>query len=242
MSQPQPGPYYPPPPQSKKWSKGTIIAVVIAVVVIAVLVVGLGGYAGIQIYRASLQPNIQATNINIPRGIADPRTSTVSDAGRVVNSWTFDYTTSLPGTYTLVWDNSFSVFTSKSVSVTYTASGSTHGQSFTVQPGNTEQLMFNLGTGIRIYGNFAVFGGSNDVNFYITAQTCTQTVNFSFTLVNSGASNGYATVQFMVDGQAAWTNRYYVTQGQQVGENGSVALSDCSGHVENLVVSQQEKA
>jgi len=49
---------------------------------------------------------------------------------------------------------------------------------------------------------FTISGGSgNDTDFYIAADTCTQTVNFSFTLVNSESANGYATVQIELDGQ-----------------------------------------
>jgi len=145
--------------------------------------------------------------------------------GRVTSPGSFDYTTSLPGTYTLVWDNIFSVITSKSVSVTYTVSGSTHSQSFTVQPGHNYELSFNLGNGDRVYGNFAVSGGSNDVNFYITAQTCTETVSFSFTLVNPGSANGFATARLLEDGKdTTWSNRYYVPQGGQVQGSGTITF------------------
>jgi hypothetical protein len=195
------------------------------------------------IYQASLQPNIQATAVNIGTPTAYPSTSTPVDQGRVTSPGSFDYTASVPGTYTLIWDNSFSVFTSKSVSVTYTVSGSSHSQSFTVQPGHSEQLSFDLVAGDRVYGNFAVSGGSNDVNFYITAHTCTQTVSFSFTLVNPGNANGFATVRLTEDGRdTSWANRYYVPQGGQVQGSGTVSLPDCSSHTLRVVVSIQEKA
>src|SRR5712692_4557681 len=60
-------------------------------------------------------------------------------------------------------------------------------------------------------------GSGNDTDFYIAADTCTQTVNFSFTLVNSGSANGYATVQIQIDGQTNWTNRYFVARGSASG-------------------------
>ncbi len=209
----------------------------------AIVLIAVGSFAGTRIYQASLQPNIQATAISIGTPTTDPRFGNAVNDGRVTNSVSFDYTTSLPGTYVLVWDNSFSIFTSKSVSVTYMVSGSTHTQSFTVQPGHSEQLSFNLGTGDRIYGNFAVSGGSNDVNFYITAQTCIQTVGFSFILVNPGNANGFATVRLTEDGQdTTWSNRYLVPQSGNVQGSGTVTLPDCGSHILNVVVSSQEKA
>ena len=238
MTQPQPQPSAP-PSQSKKIFAGLGVG---AIALVIILVVILGGIGGTLIYQAAQQPNIQVTNINIPQATAIPRTSTVVDGGRVVNSGTFDYTTTLPGTYTLVFDNSFSVFSSKSVAVSFTVAGASDSNSFVVQPGNVANLDFTLTAGNRLTGTFSVSGGSgDDIDFYVTARTCTQTVNFSFVLVNSGSANGYATVQFQVDGQAFWTNRYFVAQGQQLPENGSVVLSDCNGHAYNIVVSKTEK-
>jgi hypothetical protein len=133
LSQPQPSPLYPPPqPKSRKFSRNAAMGIVI---IVAALVVA-GGYGGTRIYQDSLQPNIQATAVNIGTPSTSPSSSTAVNDGRVTSPGSFDYTTSLPGTYALVWDNSFSVFTSKSVSVSYTVSGSTHTQSFTVQPGD----------------------------------------------------------------------------------------------------------
>jgi hypothetical protein len=213
------------------------------VVVIILVVVILGGIGGTVVYQAAQQPNIHVTAINIPQGTTNPQSSTVADNGRVANSGTFDYTTTLPGTYAITFDNSFSTFSSKSVSVSYTAAGASGSKSFVVGAGNVETVSFTLSTGDRLYGSFSVSGGSgNDINFYITAQTCTQTVNFSFTLVNSGSANGYATVEFQSDGTVLWTNHYYVAQGQQLPERGNVGLSDCSGHNYNILISQTQKS
>src|SRR6266852_7050363 len=157
LSQPQPSAIYPPPPDKpRRLSKNAVIGIII---IVAALIVA-GGYGGNRIYQDSLQPNIQATAVNIGTPSTNPSSSTPVDDGRVTSPGSFDYTTSLPGTYALVWDNSFSVITSKSVSVTYTVSGSSHTQSFTVKPGTYQELSFSLSTGDRIYGNFAVSVGS----------------------------------------------------------------------------------
>jgi len=211
------------------------------IVIVVVAILG-GGIGGTVVYQAAQQPNIQATSINIPQAITNPQYSIPVNDHIVANSGTFDYTTTLPGTYVLTFDNSFSTFSSKSVSVSYTAAGISATKSFVVSGGNTEELSFTLSNGDRLYGSFSVSGGSgNDIAFYITAQTCTQTVSFSFYLVNSGSANGYATVHFQSDGTSIWSNRYYVGQGQQLPENGSVVLSDCSAHTYNILISQTQK-
>ena len=239
MSQSTPEPPNP-VPRSKlnRLSRNAIIGIVI----IAVVLVAGGAYGGNRIYQDSLQPNVQATAINIGTPTTDPVSSTPVDQGRVTSPGAFDYTTSLVGTYDLVWDNSFSVFTSKSVSVSYTVSASsTKSTSFTVQPGRVEELSFDLGTGDRIYGTFAVSGGSNDVNFYIISHTCSQTVSFSFTLVNPGNANGFGTARLTEDGHNTdWSNRYYVPQGGQAQGSGTITFPDCSSHILNVVVTQEK--
>lgn len=210
---------------------------------IILAVVVSGGIGGTLIYQAAQQPNIQATSINVPQSTTYPRSSTVVNNGVVSNSGSFDYTATLPGGYAVTFDNGFSTFSSKSVSVSYNVAGTSYTKSLVVSAGTSESLSFTMSTGERLYGTFTVSGGSgNDVDFYIVAQTCTQTVSFSFTLVNSGSANGYASVQFHSDGTALWTNRYYVAQGQQIPESGSVSLSDCSAHSYQIVVSQTQKS
>ncbi len=218
---------------------------VIIAVIVAVAIVIVGGLAGsIYFSRIAEQPNIQATSANIPQPVANPQTTRVLDDGRVSGTASFNYVAKLPGSYSLIFDNSFSTFSSKSVALTWTdAAGAPHAQTFSIPPGNDYTITTDMKQNQIVSGSFSVAGGSgNDVNFYINAQTCTETVTFSFTLVNSGNANGYATVRLQVDGQAVWTNRYYVPQGQQVPENGSVTLSDCNSHSINVVVSSQEKA
>jgi hypothetical protein len=191
----------------------------------------------------ALKPNIQATEIYTPQGSATTQLGTVYNGGRVSSSGSFDYTTAVAGKYTLVFDNTFSFSAYKVVSASYTVAGTSYTKSFTVNPGTNQTFPYDLATGQRLVGQFTVNGGSgNDVNFYIISQTCTQTVNFAFDLVNSGSADGYATVQFQVDGQMFWHNRYFVAQGQHLPEGGSIVLGDCVGHVYDILVSQTEKA
>lgn len=240
LTQPQPFPVSQ-PSQSKKKIAGLGVGAIIVIIIVLVILGGIGVPA---IYYAAQQPNIQATAVNVPPSTTNPQFSTVVNEGTVADSGTFDYTASQVGTYELVFDNTFSTFSSKSVSVSYSATGYQSGSKpFNVNPGNTQGLTFNLNSGDRLSGSFSVSGGSgNDVDFYITAKTCTQTVNFSFTLVNSGSASGYATVQFTFDGQSYWSNQFFVSSGQQITETGSIVLSDCNSHNYEVVVSQVSKS
>lgn len=240
MGQPQPIPM-----DQQSHSKKTIFAGLGlgAVLVLIIVIVILGSIGSVVIYQVAQQPNIQATAINIPASTTNPQSSTVVNEGTVSNSGSFDYSTPLYGTYALVFDNTFSTFSSKSVSVSYAATGYQGGsRSFLVNPGTTQSITFNLKPGDEISGSFSVSGGSgNDVDFYITAETCSQTIDFSFTLVNSGSANGYATVQFQADGQSYWSNKFFVVPGQQLPETGSVVLSDCNSHNYQVIVTQINK-
>src|SRR3989442_15440270 len=115
LSQPKPSGIYPPPQDKpRRFSRNALIGIII---IIATLLAA-GGYGGNRIYQNSLQPNVQATAVNIRTPSTSPRSSNAVNDGRVTRPGSFHYTTSLPGTYTLVLDNIFSVITSKSVSLT----------------------------------------------------------------------------------------------------------------------------
>ena len=111
------------------------------IVIVAVVILG-GGIWGTIIYQAAQQPNIQATSINIPQATTNLQYSIPVNDHIVANSGAFDYTTRLPGTYVLAFDNSFSTFSAKSVSVSYTAAGTSVTKSFVVSGGKTEELSF----------------------------------------------------------------------------------------------------
>jgi hypothetical protein len=214
-----------------------MVAVIIAIVII---LAGVGGYYA---YTNSQQPNIQATNIQIAQPQQSPQSSVVVDQGQVPNGASFNYITDLPGSYVMVFDNSFSILSSKSVSLSFSTGGSVNQQSFQVPAGQTKSVSVALLHGQLLNGSFQVSGGSgNDIDFYIQGNTCSQTVSFTFTLVNVGNANGLASVGFQSDGSQPWANRYFVAQGQQSAESGSAIIQDCNSHVYSVVVAQQQKA
>jgi len=59
---------------------------------------------------------------------------------------------------------------------------------------------------------------------------------YTFTLVNSGGTGGYATVGFIVDDGTLTTNRYYVNAGQSQDETQTVSINDCVDHTWNIEI------
>lgn len=160
----------------------------------------------------------------------------------VSQSGSFSYTANLTGSYYLTFGNSFSVFSSKNVALTYNVAGKRYDTGTTVIAGATQTIFVGLPSGGQVTGNFTVSGGSgNDVDFSIVGDTCTETVPFSFTIVNSGSVGGYGSVAYQSDGSSIWTNRYYVAAGQQLPVSGSGSLLDCNTHTFAAVITAQQR-
>lgn len=122
-----------------------------------------------------------------------------SRSRKVSGSGSFSYTASVGGLAYLVFDNSFSTFSSKSVSAEYSVAGVQSSQSFTVGAGDVNTIGVSLNGGQTVSGTFTASGGSgNDVDFSITLSTCSQTIPFTANLVDSGGANGYAVVSLQI--------------------------------------------
>ena len=220
------------PPKSRR-----MVWIVVAVAVVVLVAVG-----GVAAYYLLQQPNIQLTALNVGQPAQSPVSQTVQNQGRVSGSASFSYTASLTGSYYLTFDNSFSLVSSKYVSLNYSVAGKQYSTAVSLSAGQTKDVFVGLNAGGQVSGSFSTSGGSgNDVNFYVVGNTCSETVSFSFTLVNSGPVNGYATVSFRSDGSSIWTNKYFVSAGQQLPVSGSVSLSDCGNHVFSALVTAQQK-
>jgi len=194
------------------------------------------------LYQNSLQPNIQVTAVDIST-IKNPNDSVVVNLGRVYDSGKFSYTAEQAGTYVLVFTNIYNILMpySKRVSVTYSVDGKSYTQSFEIR--EYFAIPLKLTKGQSTSGSFTVRGGfNNDVDFYIEAHTGTQSLTFSFTLVNSGVANGFAVVVLQADGKEIWSNRYFVQAGQQVDVSGKAILPDLDEHDLKIEVAQQQKA
>ncbi len=213
------------------------------VAIALVLIIIVGGVLAYYLYPYSLQPSIQVTNISTAQPVQNPSSQNVVNLGRVTNSGSFSYTAVSDGTYVLAFDNGFSD-ASKSVAVTYSvAGGQSNSMSFTVLGRETHDVPTTLLAGQSIAGTFTVAGTSgNSIIFQIVANTCTESVSFSFSLVNTGNTNGFAIVGFQADGQTVWTSRYFVQNGQQVPASASASFSSCATHNYNILVLSQQKA
>jgi hypothetical protein len=212
----------------------------LALLVVVVVVVGVVGYYA---YENSFQPNIQATDIQPGTPTTYPQTTIAQSESLVSVSGSFSYTATANGAAYLVFDNSFSFISSKSVTVSYTIAGQgSSSQSFNVPAGSAYTLQIPLNEGQSVSGTFSVSGGSgNDVNFEIEQYTCSQSVPFSLVLVNSGNSNGYATLVLQTEsGVQVFTNVYYVMAGQQLPVSGSAAIADCATHTLSPTISVQK--
>lgn len=213
----------------------------IAVVIVIILAVGIVGglYYYTQVYP---QPNVQVTDLVVATPVLSPQNTTVINDGRVSSSGSFDYTASLVGTYDLVFDNSFSIISTKQVAVNYDAGGSPNSASFSVPAGDYYSLPIPLAPNEQLSGTFEVSGGSgNDVNFYIQANTCSQAVSFSFTLANAGSAGGFANVSLSAGGHAFWTDRFYAPAGQNSPESGQVTIQDCVARSYSIVINSVVK-
>ena len=217
---------------------GTLVAVILLVA----LFLGMRGAPINPINPGSQQPKVQATNINILQNIIKSPPETIFDAPRVSNL-TFQYFTTQPGTYFLNFDNNISTGPSNTkISLSYTLGDKSNNETIYLPPGTALAIGHDVSTNQVIHGQFNVSGGSpNYIHFYITAQTCTHTVDFSFTLVNDGTANGNATVQLQGNEIVYWQRAYTVAQGQNLPESGHAFPSDCIAHNYNVNVTAVQK-
>ena len=128
----------------------------------------------------------------------------------------------------------------KSVSFTYSIDDQARVISFSLPPFASTRYSVDLLAGQVLLGNLSVSGSLvNDIFFSLTTTTYTQSVSFSFTLVNSGYASGFAVVELRSDGMSAWSNRYYLEAGGSEVETGTVTIPDKEDHAFSLIVVEQ---
>lgn len=209
-------------------------ALAIVVVVIGATIVG--GYFG---YRSSLQPNIQLTEASV-QTLVEPETFTVLNE-MVSGTHSFSYEATRAGTYSMVFDNSYSLqeYRYKEVKLNYMVGGESRTEIFEIPPLEKRSGSVELSTGDVVSGSFSVAekplsdseAHPADVQFEIVGSTCTQIASVEFTLTNSGTADAYVTVVLVMDGKASvWSNTYHLNPGRQIVEAAAVALPDCQHH------------
>jgi hypothetical protein len=213
-----------------------------ALVAVILLVVLFLGMHGGQINPGSQQPKVQAANISILQNIEKSPPETIFDDPQV-STLTFQFTTTQPGTYFLNFANSYSTGPSNTkISLSYSIGYKSHNETIYLPPSASLYEGYDVSTNEVIGIQFNVSGGSpNYIHFYITAETCTHSVDFSFNLVNNGTANGNATVQLQGDGTVYWQHAYVIAQGQNLPESGNAFPADCIVHNFNVNVTAVEK-
>ena len=211
-----------------------------AVLVILILIVGAS--AAYYLVDVAPQPNMIITAVGTPQPVQTPLTQQVQSQGLVSGSGSFSYTATLKGSYNLTFGNSFSTFSSKSISIIYTVRGTQYKTGLSLSPGQTNYVYVGLNPGDSVSGTFSISGGSgNDADFSIVGSTCSEAVPFSFTISNSGSASGFASVAFLANGTSIWTNKYFVPSGQNVPVTGSGNVSDCGPRAFTAVITSQQK-
>ena len=69
-----------------------------------------------------------------------------------------------------------------------------------------------------------------------------QTVVYSFTLINTGDADGFVQIGFFIDGNLATQNTFFVGQGLSIPKVENVQLGDCGTHTPGLRILGVSKA
>jgi len=201
-----------------------------------------GVIIAIILYSFTILPNISVSDVTV-NSVPREEFVTVLDYGRVPNYSSFYYQPKVFGTYNLVFSNDFSFISTKYVEAKYSDNGKFYTQSFQVPAGANKIIPVYAGSGQVISGDFSVSGGSgNDVDFYIGTVTCSQTVTFSFNLINTGPVDGNSEIILEADGQSVWSNNYFIEKNTQARKDGKVTINDCYQHEYFLTISKIERA
>ena len=128
----------------------------------------------------------------------------------------------------------------KSVAFTYSIDDQTKVISFSLPPYASTHHSVDLLAGQVLHGNLSVLGSLiNDIFFSLTTTTYTQSISFSFTLVNSGNSDGFAVVELWSDERPVWTGKYFLNAGETSTNYQTVTLPGRETHTYKLIVAQQ---
>jgi hypothetical protein len=190
-------------------------------------------------YSVLYRPNIQIAGVEIPKPTISHTHNLLYDF-LALGSFTFYYPANESTTLNLHFSNDQGYMITKSVAFTYSIDDQAKVISFSLPPYAGTHYSIDLLAGQVLHGNLSVSGSLiNDIFFSLTTTTYTQSISFSFTLVNSGYSNGFAVVEFRSDGMSVWSNRYYLEAGGSKVETGTVTIPDKEDHTFMLIVVEQ---
>jgi uncharacterized protein (UPF0333 family) len=224
-------------------------------ILILIGVIILAGGTGYYLYQQSIedarvqaenakQPNIQTTQTSITAGSLLSNIVYIVSPTRISSSYSYNFKTTIDGSYTFYFDNGFSTFSSKTVHITYSTTNpvTNYDNTFTLPAGKVNFWYATFGIGQQVTISITVTGGSgNDVDFHLNTATHSRKPTFKTTLVNAGTADGFAEVAFYVDGISAWTNKYFIKKGESQTVSGSCTVNDNLDHTYNFVVVKQYK-
>jgi len=185
------------------------------------------------------RPNFQVTEASISKPTIRHTHNFLYDF-LSLGSFTFYYPANESTSVNLRFSNDQGYMITKSMAFTYSIDDQTKVVSFSLPPFASTHHSIDLEAGQVLHGNLSVSGSLiNDIFFSLTTTTYTQSISFSFKLVNSGYSNGFAVVELRSDGMSIWSNRYTLEAGGSEEETGTVTIPDKEDHMFLLVVVEQ---
>jgi hypothetical protein len=211
-----------------KW----VLSVLLALIIIIAAAVS---------YSVLHRPNIQIAGVVIPKPTISHKHYLLYDF-LALGSFTFYYPANESTTLNLHFSNEQGYMVTKSVAFTYSIDDQAKVISFSLPPYASTRYSIDLLAGQVLHGNLSVSGGMiNDIFFSLTTTTYTQSISYSFTLVNSGYSSGFAVVELRSDGVSVWSNNYYLEAGGSEVETGTATIPDKEDHGFSLMVVEQER-
>ena len=212
----------------KKW----VLSVLVALIIIGTAAVSFS----VLLRTNTPTPSFQVVNVSISKPtIRD--TNHLVFYGYVRDICSFYYTASESVTYVLVLNNPNSP--SKFVNLTRFTDDSEIIDTMNIPPLATQQRSYDLLKGQTFSGQLSILGGENDLHLYINYHNYTQSIDFSFNLVNTGSSDGFVVVELRSDGTSVWSNRYYLEARGNEGKTGTVTIPDKEDHAFSLIVVEQ---
>ena len=203
-------------------------------VFVALIIVGIAAVSYSVLYRL----NIQIVGVEIPKPTINHTHYLLYDF-LALGSFTFYYPANESTTLNLRFSNDQGYMMTKSVAFTYSIDDQAKVVSFSLPPYASTHYSIDLLAGQVLHGYLSVSDSLvNDIFFSLTTTTYTQSISYSFTLVNSGYSNGFAVVELRSDGHSVWTGKYYLNAGETSINNKTVTLPGRETHNFELVVAQ----
>jgi hypothetical protein len=215
----------------KKWVLSVLLVLIILIIATILYSV---------FYREPLIPNFQVADVSISKPMITSGSNLIFH-GHILDSLSFSYAASEAVNCRLDFSNNGASLEPKSVTLEYyTVNDTAKVDTFNVAPFASNSRSFDLLSGQSLSGYFEISSAAvNDLWVAFTYTNYTQSVDFSFNLVNSGSADGFAVVELRSDGASVWSNRYTLVAGGNRVETGTVTIHDKGEHSFVLTVIEQ---